>query len=973
MGEVIKFFTFDSLYNYVEQQLNAPVDYVSPETSQYWSEIIGDILGKRARAVPKYNSFTGEQSWEWEFETFDSDVVIPGKAYEVPSNTAVTSSSTASAAAASEAIGGGGVKTPPTLTKVVTDNTTGESVLGEDATGLKNIGVGTKVPVQSVITALMAAYGLYSLAITAQNWHTWEDIFNTIFPNALPQDATFEDVKNFAKGKYQLYIGGVIENRTLNVYVPETIVKRMYDYISQHVEEDGTIQGLELNLFWFGQLSGSWSRDSNVSRHFSYVSAGLINNPQIKHVYWQENLVYNWYLDVAQQLIGLGFTVSQSTTNVWLNGCRSISEWITANAPSASVLTYKYVEGTFTFYRRAHVPKSQPVSANELSLSICFYDDTRMVIDANYGVETQVPTSIISPKILKYGRTGENIEDFGYCVLGTSSYGGTQINSYTVEVSFQANEVVCDDYGMGIQPSYEDSYMQYRMNGYCLTALDTDESVPDDSDYDFWQYFVYSNFSYDGEIKNYKPDSTLSAVAGKDDKPGKTKLRPAASSTGMAWDDWYKKWSEQSKKRGTVNNRGQNVLVSDVPVQVPFGDKNADQIINHGYNNPSDNQSYVNNNDQNDNQSGRIPEDTDMDDINDAIEDTVDDYNETRVLPDTAPDPVPDDEPLPNFPETPPSDDQDETDDTPDIPAMPGMTASGMCSVYNPTKEQLKNFSAWLWSLDPLENLKKILSNPVDAIIGLHIMYATPVVTTASNIICGYLDSGVAAPVVTEQFIEIDCGYVDVPEYYGNAIDYEPYTHVNCYLPFVGIVSLKPNDVIGKRVYISYGVDVLTGTCLARIVTKTASSEIQCYTFPGNCSTQIPLTGGNYAQVIRGIASMAVGVAGSVITANPLPAIGGVIGGAMSASLDVSRSGSIGANAGAMGIRKPYLLITRRASYDANSYASYYGYPANMTVRLSTCKGFTRIKSVHIDDMGVATDNEVAEIETLLKQGVIIK
>ena len=110
------------------------------------------------------------------------------------------------------------------------------------------------------------------------------------------------------------------------------------------------------------------------------------------------------------------------------------------------------------------------------------------------------------------------------------------------------------------------------------------------------------------------------------------------------------------------------------------------------------------------------------------------------------------------------------------------------------------------------------------------------------------------------------------------------------YLPFVGIVAIKANDVVGKKVTVKYGIDVLTGTCLAMVNTEKGESNIQCYQFAGNCAVQIPLTGGNYAGIIRSLASMAVGVAGSVLTGNPLPAIGGVIGGAMGASLDVSHS-----------------------------------------------------------------------------------
>ena len=215
-----------------------------------------------------------------------------------------------------------------------------------------------------------------------------------------------------------------------------------------------------------------------------------------------------------------------------------------------------------------------------------------------------------------------------------------------------------------------------------------------------------------------------------------------------------------------------------------------------------------------------------------------------------------------------------------------------------------------------------------------------------------------------------------LPEYFGNALDYEPYVQVHCYLPFVGIVTLKPNDILGKRLNIKYGVDVLTGTCLAMLTTLKGTGQdaakILTYTYSGNCATQIPISGGNYAQMITGLAGLAVSAVGAAASGNPIMLLGAGAS-LLNSHFDVSHSGSIGANAGAMGPRKPYLIITRKSAYEANNYNEFYGYPANMTVTLGSCRGYTRVKSVHIESIYNATDNEKTEIEALLKQGVIIK
>ncbi len=421
---------------------------------------------------------------------------------------------------------------------------------------------------------------------------------------------------------------------------------------------------------------------------------------------------------------------------------------------------------------------------------------------------------------------------------------------------------------------------------------------------------------------------------------------------------YYKDWYGNAKDvAGVDKDKNDNVNVF-IPMNTPMGD--TDKIINKGVN--IDDDSY--NDSQDKTQQGEdLPS---IDDINDSIGDIIPDYDDSPYTPDNLPEPTPGTT-IPKYP-TYPSVPNNPTPDSPKPPSIIGGTATGMISIYNPTKAELSSFSSYLWSNNFLDNFLKIFQNPMDAVIGLHILYATPITGGRNNIIVGYLDSGVASDIVTKQYTEIDCGTVNVSELYGNATDYEPYTKVACYLPFVGIVPLKTDDVMGKKVNIKYGVDVLTGTCLATItVTNLKGVTIAMYTFTGNCAVQLPLSGGNYSGVIRGL----VGMVGSVAVGGAIGAIGAV-GSALNSKLDVAHSGSIGSNAGAMGVRKPYLIITRAEPNDALNYNKYYGFPSNQAVSLKSCLGYTRVKEVHVEDVNNATITEKNEIESLLKSGVII-
>lgn len=307
----------------------------------------------------------------------------------------------------------------------------------------------------------------------------------------------------------------------------------------------------------------------------------------------------------------------------------------------------------------------------------------------------------------------------------------------------------------------------------------------------------------------------------------------------------------------------------------------------------------------------------------------------------------------------------------PFIPDVNDDNSTALWSVYNPTMQELNDLGAYLWSSNVIDILQKFLQNPMDAIISLHKVYCTPTRGNRKNIILGYLDSGVTAITVTKQFVTVDCGSVDVAEYFADARDYDtPYTTVECYLPFIGIVRLKTEDIIGGKVNIVYTVDLYSGACLAKIyVTKIGVKQL-LYNYSGNSSMQIPLTGSDRTRLLSGAISGAI--SGAVMGAH-VGAIAGAVAGAWMGGTSIERTSNFSANAGCMGVKTPYLIITRKYSYDAGRYNEFYGYPSNITVQLNTCKGFTKVKSVHIQNILRATDNEKNTIEILLKQGVIIK
>lgn len=289
--------------------------------------------------------------------------------------------------------------------------------------------------------------------------------------------------------------------------------------------------------------------------------------------------------------------------------------------------------------------------------------------------------------------------------------------------------------------------------------------------------------------------------------------------------------------------------------------------------------------------------------------------------------------------------------------------ASSLWSIYNPTLEQVNQFGSWLWSSNFVEQLKKLFNDPMQAIIGLHKVYSPVQTSGLGTIKCGYLDSGVPSKLVSEQYVTVDCGSVDMQEYFGNVFDYPPYTDVSIYLPFIGIRQLDPSDVMRSTISVKYHIDVLTGACLAEVNVQRDAVGGTLYTFSGDAAVRYPVSSGSYMGIVSGL----IGVATSMVSGNLLPALSGVT----RLHTNVDHSGSFTGNAGAMASKIPYLIISRPQTAMADKFETLSGYPSNTFTPLSACKGFTQVKYCHVENLN-ATDPEKQEIEQMLKEGVIL-
>jgi hypothetical protein len=306
----------------------------------------------------------------------------------------------------------------------------------------------------------------------------------------------------------------------------------------------------------------------------------------------------------------------------------------------------------------------------------------------------------------------------------------------------------------------------------------------------------------------------------------------------------------------------------------------------------------------------------------------------------------------------------------------------GLYTLWHPSADNLQKLGAFLYGGTTQGTIAAIIGDPINAIIQLTEWAVTPVDgPVKSPVICNIGATELKMPTIPNQFMQFDCGTIEVPREYHDFRDYEPYTRLSLFLPFVGDVNISTNDCITPhKIHVIYNIDFLSGVACAEVLID----EDVRYAYQAAMCAAVPVTSSDASRLIASIIGAAVGtVSGGVMggivggTAGSRMASRALIGGvsevAMSPinGIQTQRTGSISANTGLLGEMKPYVLVTRPISVVADQYKSLLGQPYQLDGSLGSQTGFVKVREVHLDGI-TATEAEKTEIEQLLKEGVIL-
>ena len=307
------------------------------------------------------------------------------------------------------------------------------------------------------------------------------------------------------------------------------------------------------------------------------------------------------------------------------------------------------------------------------------------------------------------------------------------------------------------------------------------------------------------------------------------------------------------------------------------------------------------------------------------------------------------------------------------------------------TPDELIRLKEFLFKKTFLDNVSRLWENPAEYIVDLTYYPLRPdtlnMTGAQEQIIVGNINSEVTGLIFPDSGNRFHyMGAYHVEDYYNSYLDYEPYTSISIYLPYIGVRSLDSSRVTGHTLNVGYTFDFNTRQVTAHLGLDGKGFGVlgnALDSFTGSFGVAFPLSGSQANQVALNVLqsttqliSSAGAIAGGVATGN----VAAVYGGAVNAgstllggqAIRPESLGTLTPTAGLYAPQIPYLIINRPITALPSSWAADMGYSAGYSGKVSSFTGYLEALHVELNRAANMTEQEAQEIITALQGGILI-
>ena len=297
---------------------------------------------------------------------------------------------------------------------------------------------------------------------------------------------------------------------------------------------------------------------------------------------------------------------------------------------------------------------------------------------------------------------------------------------------------------------------------------------------------------------------------------------------------------------------------------------------------------------------------------------------------------------------------------------------------YRLSKEDLKSFFTDLWSLDfsdiIFNQVTGVYSNLVENVISLR-WFPVPLqalgeIGTTEGIKLGYTTLKTACTTLQSAAPLMTGGAFDIKPVYKSYMDYAPYTDIQVFLPFYGMLDLDTNLFMKHLLSVQYTVDIASGLITYYISRDdTIVQQVQA-----KCGIDIPITLSSMidvaSEISNNVVSKSVSLASATAAGSPIGMVGSVLGN--TSAPHMKYLSGISENGALYGNRKVTLFIKHPQYNRPGNYASTVGYPSYGKFKLSSLSGFTVVENPRLSMTDKMSLSEYEEIIEFLQGGIYI-
>ena len=295
-----------------------------------------------------------------------------------------------------------------------------------------------------------------------------------------------------------------------------------------------------------------------------------------------------------------------------------------------------------------------------------------------------------------------------------------------------------------------------------------------------------------------------------------------------------------------------------------------------------------------------------------------------------------------------------------------GDVTDSAVSIYQLTSAQLEQFKNYLWGDNFIQDIKLVNNNPMENIVGIKRFPISAGISGSGSVVVGNVNTGVTASICTRT--RTITKTISVPSHYKNFLDYAPYTSVSLYLPFVGVIEVDTNRVIGKSIEIKCSIDYVQGTCVYYVYDYKHCLLGQ---YSGMCAIDSPVTGNNNAQVTSAYVMGGGSTVASLATGNVMSATMTALSTAQVKHHYETKGSFNSACLG--GANQNIVLVVDYPMYqNLSKFNHTKGRKCNLSKKISELKGYT-VFNDSIDLTGIGgTKEEIEELKNLMIGGVYL-